>query len=949
MFRPMFSSAVTWIWSGKRTSLEAVLVCLILTCSLLGLVGCKTSSRQAVSTSLSGQTGPPSADPDDLMIVDCLLPGQVRKLGQHMTYLSPRRPIRTTALECQIRGGEYVAYDRANFETALQVWLMQAEQGDPKAQNYVGTIYQKGMGVSPNYTKAAEWYAKAAKQGYIRAQVNLGYLYEQGLGVKKDPQKSLEWYSRASGLPEGIEIVDPEQEKVRKEEMAELRSEVKHWKSEAQRLQKAFHQNRRELEYTRSVLSKRQQEVQAAYERLNQARNRLEQARRESSEDIPSPAQDDSQVRALQKQLVRSQKELSTLHSELKASRKSEDQVQQRLKNREEQIENVHKELIDLRSKLAALQNKHLSSNDHVEGLEQELKTREDALASARAEVQKLRDEVQASQQSEQEYRSLLTKREENMDEAYRRLQQTRQNLEELKKNLVRRHEAEVQSAQEQIDLRENELQQYKMDFAALKQEARALQEDKAQLRAKLSSKEQELQAALHRVQEQETELQDLRQDTQSQRSADIARLEAEIQNAQQELQAKNAAISQLEAKVEDLHSKADQYQQELKKVQQTGSETTLQGPRIEIIEPPLVMSKTRGVQIVEVRYGVVDREIIGKVYAPAGLLTLKINGRKQRVEKTGLFRSRIPVLRSNRNVRVVAVDKQGQRAVTEFIMTSDQAGEAKAGSTAQKTESGREKTDFFDIDFGRFYALIIGNSNYTHLPKLQSAHNDAREVASLLKSKYGFQTTLLLDASRYDILSALNVLREKLTEKDNLLIYYAGHGELDKVNMRGYWLPINAEQDSTANWISNISLTDILNIMSAKQILVVADSCYSGIMTRSALTRLASGKSAQAKKQWLERMANLRARMVLTSGGLKPVLDAGGGGHSVFARAFLDVLQDNQVILEGQALYREVSSRVSFAVSTIGMEQLPEYAPLKFAGHETGDFFFIPINPKTL
>ena len=49
----------------------------------------------------------------DLEIVDCLLPGQVRQLG-NSSFLSQRRPMRTTASECSIRGGEYVAYDRAD-------------------------------------------------------------------------------------------------------------------------------------------------------------------------------------------------------------------------------------------------------------------------------------------------------------------------------------------------------------------------------------------------------------------------------------------------------------------------------------------------------------------------------------------------------------------------------------------------------------------------------------------------------------------------------------------------------------------------------------------------------------------------------------------------------------------------------------------------------------------
>ena len=66
---------------------------------------------------------------EDLMIVDCLLPGQIRRLGTQVTFMSARRPIRTTQADCQIRGGEFVAFDRANYQTALKVWLEPATAG----------------------------------------------------------------------------------------------------------------------------------------------------------------------------------------------------------------------------------------------------------------------------------------------------------------------------------------------------------------------------------------------------------------------------------------------------------------------------------------------------------------------------------------------------------------------------------------------------------------------------------------------------------------------------------------------------------------------------------------------------------------------------------------------------------------------------------------------------
>jgi hypothetical protein len=79
-----------------------------------------------------------TASADDLLIVDCLLPGQVRRLGTQASYVTPRGPAKTTGRDCALRGGEYVAHDRASRAGALAAWLPAAEQGDPEAQTYVG-------------------------------------------------------------------------------------------------------------------------------------------------------------------------------------------------------------------------------------------------------------------------------------------------------------------------------------------------------------------------------------------------------------------------------------------------------------------------------------------------------------------------------------------------------------------------------------------------------------------------------------------------------------------------------------------------------------------------------------------------------------------------------------------------------------------------------------------
>jgi len=243
---------------------------------------------------------------------------------------------------------------------------------------------------------------------------------------------------------------------------------------------------------------------------------------------------------------------------------------------------------------------------------------------------------------------------------------------------------------------------------------------------------------------------------------------------------------------------------------------------------------------------------------------------------------------------------------------------------------------------------LIIGNNQYQHLSKLKTAVNDAKVVDELLRTRYGYKTTVLLNANRYQILNALNQLRQRLTEKDNLLIYYGGHGELDEVNQRGHWLAVDAEPDSTANWISNITITDILNTMSSKHILVVSDSCYSGTMTRSSLTRLEAGMTPEKHLKWIKKMLKKQSRTALTSGGIKPVLDTGGGQHSIFAKAFIDTLENNTEIMAAYKVYRQVAALVNDAAAATRFDQVPEYAPIRYAKHEAGEFFFVPKGAST-
>jgi len=673
---------------------------------------CGSIDTLAPAQAQTGGKAPAGRKAEDFLIVDCLLPGQMRQMGQKVTFVTRGQAIKASAWECQIRGGQYVAADRANLATSLKVWQQAAEGGDLAAQTNVGEIYEKGLGVPPDYQMAAQWYRKAADKGFPRAAMNLGGLYEQGLGVPKDQAQALNWYRRASGLKDlSFEIAPGVASTAAPANTAEM-----------QRLRTENEELRRQLGATRGELEKAQRE--------------LEQARRT-------------------------------------------------LDGRKGEVDAERGAVADLKKQLDAARQGGTAGATRARELEQSIAEREKVIAT------------------------------------------------------------------------------------------------------------------------KDKEMADLR--------ATVARLETDSKDKQ--------------ARLEKLR-------------QQTGG--TGAAPVITVLEPEMLATRdaTTGLRAT----ASADRlSVVGKVTAETDLVSLTVNGREETRAANGIFKAQVPVAGPDQKVRIVAIDKEGRRAALEFAVTRPELRSAVASSTTPRIGIRRPT----GTTFGTYHALVIGNNDYTKMRRLKTAVTDAQEVARVLEKEYGYRVTLLLNADRYKMLSALNEMREKLTEKDNLLLYYAGHGEVDEKNGRGYWLPVDAEQNSPANWVSNTDITDMLNSMNARQLLVVADSCYSGQLTRSANVKLEGALTEEEQIKLMQAMSTKRSRFAMTSGGVKPVLDsARGGQHSVFAQVFLDVLRQNTGVLAGQVMFAELRLRVVSAadreLADRDEPQVPEYAPIKFAGHESGEFFFV-------
>ncbi|MES1943961.1 hypothetical protein PC39_07599 [Salinisphaera sp. PC39] len=554
----------------------------------LTMTGCAAGGAggTAGGGAASASEGAPPSEEEQIakmQVVDCLLPGQLRKLG-NTTYVTPRRPIKTTAADCNIRGGEYVAHDRADYKTALKVWMPAAEAGDAKAQVNVGEIFEKGLGTEPNYEAAVIWYRKAAEQGNKRGLFNLGTMYEQGKGVEENRVKALNLYRQAWGLPQDSVIFQE----------------------------------------------------------------------------------------------------------------------------------------------------------------------------TARAE---------------------------------------RKELEKKLNKQIRQKEAQVQALRKQID---------------------SLQ----------------------------------------------AKLEASARNAE-ERQAMAAEIESLRQVVDSLRTSRDEAQQELASLSSSSSP-----------EP-------------------------------------------------------------------ASASKSGSDIKTREPERGDESrdGGFKDGAAPAATRVG-------DMDFGQYYALVIGNRDYSRIEDLNTPVNDAREIASLLEKRYGFRVELLIDADRLAIMKTINNLHDKLDENDNLLVYYAGHGSLVDVGKRntGYWLPINADPPpDDSYWVPNEFVTDHLGRFNAKRVLVIADSCYGGLLSSAPGYLMLGDSSAKANEEYIRYKLPRRSRLLISSGGDKPVIDSAGDEHSIFAGKLIDILRDNDEILTVPELFAAIEEPVRRESEASGFPQAPVLKSIKGAGHEIGDFFFVP------
>ena len=174
--------------------------------------------------------------------------------------------------------------------------------------------------------------------------------------------------------------------------------------------------------------------------------------------------------------------------------------------------------------------------------------------------------------------------------------------------------------------------------------------------------------------------------------------------------------------------------------------------------------------------------------------------------------------------------------------------------------------------------------------------------------------------------------------KNDNILIFYAGHGQLEKKQKRGYWLPTDAGSTQDSKWINNLLIKDLISGSDAKHILLIVDSCFAGTLMRG------SGENKSIEKLTQTSIAKnqmKKTRLVMTSGGNEEVVDGiGDSKNSVFAEPLIRALKNNNRVMRSIELFQSVRTYVENNAN-----QVPEYSLIHGTGHDGGEFLFFPIS----
>ena len=179
--------------------------------------------------------------------------------------------------------------------------------------------------------------------------------------------------------------------------------------------------------------------------------------------------------------------------------------------------------------------------------------------------------------------------------------------------------------------------------------------------------------------------------------------------------------------------------------------------------------------------------------------------------------------------------------------------------------------------------ALVIGNCHYpdASAPLTQSI-NDARALSSSLR-KNGFDVDMVEDATKDDMVRAVNRLKSRIKRDSVVMLFFGGYGV--QAGRESYMLPVDAviwkEKDVRRQGVSIEGVLEMMKEQGAKAKLVVVD----------ASRRNPYERRFRSYSHGLAPISASDNALILTSAAPGKVVDDGKGEHSVLVSEFLNNL----------------------------------------------------------
>ena len=247
-----------------------------------------------------------------------------------------------------------------------------------------------------------------------------------------------------------------------------------------------------------------------------------------------------------------------------------------------------------------------------------------------------------------------------------------------------------------------------------------------------------------------------------------------------------------------------------------------------------------------------------------------------------------------------------------------------------KKAIGKRRKNNLSNLPKGTNFLLTIGIDDYVHCPKLNNAVKDTRDIANVLLEKYEFEAIHHLklenkEATKDNIIELFREIKNKATEKDNVLIYYSGHGKLNE-DEESFWIPVDARENKEGDFISVDKLFRLLKVIKSHHILLILDSCFSGSMLSANTSRSLNKNEIQP------------SRYGIASGRRELVSDGQPGHNSPFADSLIKKLTINSESLGASDLAQQVMHLTRTATN---QNQIPLHGRMVMQGDKLGEFFF--------